>query len=105
MKVRINKKGTEATLEVSTYEGYTLWIALQELAKGYQESLAVHTDDPVTGEPANEDKMFLHGELAKVYTMMYQMCDDFTGDIKRQAQAFFEEAFPLDREGNPTHKV
>jgi hypothetical protein len=100
MKVRINKTGTKATLKVSTYEGFQIWLGLKELAKGYEESIQKYKDDQV--ETINEDLMFLHTELGRVYTLMYQMTEDFDPAHKRQAQAFFEDCFPEDLNGNPS---
>jgi len=100
MKVRINKTGTKATLKVSTYEGFQIWLGLKELIKGYEESIQKYKDDGV--ETINEDLMFLHTELGRTYTLMYQLTEDFDPEHKRQAQAFFEDCFPEDLNGNPT---
>jgi len=103
MKVRINKDAKKATLKVSTYEGFQIWLGLKELIKGYEDSIREATERAeLEGETCNEDLMFLHTELGRVYTLMYQLTEDFDPEHKRQAQAFFEDCFPEDLNGNPT---
>jgi len=105
--VTIALDGNRAFIDVGPYDGFLIWCALRTQIKSYEDAIAAeHGNAPNRND--NEELMFLHGELAKCYQLLYHLTEDHEGEGRqRQAQAFFEDAFSTDVHGSPivTHNM